>query len=84
MTEQEIEVRTPDGASDIVLYSLQDGHSRTGVVFFTDIGGIRPSQREMAPRLADAGYTVLMPNVFYRTGEPPMFEFPFRRHGRAK
>jgi carboxymethylenebutenolidase len=29
----------------------------------------------MAKRLAASGYTVLLPNVFYRTGKPPMFDF---------
>lgn len=77
MTEQEIEIRTPDGTSDGVLHR-SDGSPRPGVIFLTDIGGIRPSQRGMAQRLAEAGYTVLMPNVFYRTGKPPMLDFPFK------
>jgi carboxymethylenebutenolidase len=29
----------------------------------------------MAQRLASAGYSVLLPNVFYRTGRPPLFTF---------
>ncbi len=29
----------------------------------------------MARRLAAEGFSVLMPNVFYRTGRPPMFDF---------
>jgi carboxymethylenebutenolidase len=78
LTEQEIEIRTPDGASDSVLYSSEGGEGQPGVIFLTDIGGIRPSQQQMARRLADAGYTVLLPNIFYRTGKPPMFEFPFK------
>jgi carboxymethylenebutenolidase len=32
----------------------------------------------MALRLAAAGYTVLMPNIFYRAGRAPMFDFPFQ------
>jgi carboxymethylenebutenolidase len=76
--EQEIEVRTPDGISNSVLYHAENGHPLPGVIFLTDIGGIRPSQLEMARRLALEGYTVLMPNVFYRTGRPPMFDFPLK------
>ncbi len=48
------------------------------MIFLTDIGGIRPSQRQMARRLASEGYTVLMPNVFYRTGRPSIFDFPLK------
>jgi len=47
-----------------------------GVIHLTDIAGIRPSQREMAQRLAAEGYCVLIPNVFYRTRRPPVFDFP--------
>jgi carboxymethylenebutenolidase len=78
LTEKEIEILTPGGTSDGVLYRSEDGQPQPGVIFLTDIGGIRPSQGGMARRLAEAGYTVLMPNVFYRTGKPPMFDFPFK------
>jgi carboxymethylenebutenolidase len=78
MTERDIQIQTPDGTSDGVLYLADDSQRRPGVIFLTDIGGIRASQRQMARRLAEAGYTVLMPNVFYRTGKPPMFDFPFK------
>ena len=77
MIEQEIEIRTPDGISDSILYHPEDNRRLLGVLFLTDIGGIRPSQRQMAGRLAAEGYTVLMPNAFYRTRRPPLFDFPF-------
>jgi carboxymethylenebutenolidase len=60
------------------MYRSQDRHRLTGVIFLTDIGGIRPSQREMAQRLAAEGYTVLLPNVFYRVGRPPLIDFPVK------
>lgn len=78
MIEQVIEIPTPDGISDSVLYRTETGSRLPVVIFLTDIGGIRPSQRQMARRLASEGYTVLMPNVFYRTGRPPMFDFPLK------
>jgi carboxymethylenebutenolidase len=73
--EQELDVRTRDGVADAVLY--RDGHDRRlpGVLQLTDIGGIRSATREMARRLAAAGYTVLMPNAFYRTRRSPLFDF---------
>ena len=76
MIEEAIEIRLTDGSADGVLYRADDGRRHPGVVHLTDIGGIRPAQRDMARQLAGAGYTVLMPNVFYRTGKPPLFDFP--------
>ena len=45
----------PDGVADF-----------PGVVFLTDIWGIRPANIGMARRLAEKGFAVLMPNVFHR------------------
>jgi carboxymethylenebutenolidase len=77
MIEEEIEIPTHDGTADAVLYRHEDGR-RPGVIHLTDIIGIRASHRQMARRLAEEGYTVLMPNVFYRTGRPPMVDFDLR------
>ena len=74
MIEEAIEIRTSDGTADGFLYRAE-GKRLPGVIHLTDIGGIRPSHREMARRLASSGYAVLLPNVFYRTGKPPMFDF---------
>jgi carboxymethylenebutenolidase len=77
MIEEEIEIRTHDGAADAVLYRHDDGR-RPGVIHLTDIGGVRAAHRGMARRLAEEGYTVLMPNIFYRTGRPPMIDSDVR------
>src|ERR1700733_11199161 len=74
MIEEAIEIRTSDGTSDGFLYHDESGR-RPAVIHLTDIGGIRPDHQNMARRLAEKGYTVLLPNVFYRTGRPPMFDF---------
>jgi carboxymethylenebutenolidase len=70
--EQAVEIQTPDGTSDGVLHHDEDGHPRPGVLLFTDIGGIRAANLELARRLASQGYCVLVPNVFYRTGRTPL------------
>ena len=75
MIEQEIEISTPDGVSDGLLLRPEHSGSWPGVIQFTDIGGPRQATHEMAQRLAAQGYTVLMPNAFYRTGRPPLFSF---------
>ena len=76
MIEEKIEIRTSDGISDGFLYRPDDKGRHPGVIHLTDIAGIRPSQEDMARRLAAEGYAVLMPNVFYRTRKPPVFDFP--------
>jgi carboxymethylenebutenolidase len=74
MIEQAIEIRTADGNADGFIFSAEGARRLPGVIHLTDIGGIRPSHREMANRLADKGYAVLMPNVFYRTTKPPVID----------
>ncbi|HWB83426.1 MAG TPA: dienelactone hydrolase family protein [Bryobacteraceae bacterium] len=76
VVEEELEVRTADGTADSVLYHPEGTSRFPGVIFLTDIGGIRPAMRDMALRLLGEGYVVLMPNVFYRTGRTPLFDFP--------
>ncbi len=71
--EEKIEIRTPDGISDGFLYRPADGKRYPGVIYYTDIGGIRAASQGMARRQAAEGYTVLVPNVFYRTSRPPVF-----------
>jgi len=73
--EEEIEIRTADGIADGFLFRAEGGDRLPGIMHLTDIGGIRQSHRDIARRLAAQGYTVLMPNVFYRTGRPPLFDF---------
>src|SRR5215469_5931460 len=73
MTEQDLQIQTPDGTADAVLF-IPDANKRlSGILHIPDIASIRESQRSMARRLASDGYVVLMPNPFYRTGRPPVF-----------
>lgn len=68
--DSDVEVSTPAGVSDAALVHPRDG-SWPGVILFTDVFGLRPTMRDMAKRLAAEGYTVLVPNPFYRTTKPP-------------
>ena len=74
--EEPIEFKTADGLVDGFLYVHNDGKPRPGIIHLQDIMGIRDPVRGMAKRLAESGYTVLLPNEFYRTGRPPLFDFP--------
>jgi carboxymethylenebutenolidase len=78
MVEREIEMQTPDGTADGSLFQPDPEGRWPGVIHLTDIFGIRTASRDMAKRLAAEGYLVLQPNIFYRTGKPPVFNFPFQ------
>jgi carboxymethylenebutenolidase len=72
MAEREVDITMQDGASDSVFFYPEGNGKRPGVLYLTDIGGIRSANRESAARLSSEGYTVLMPNIFYRTGRAPL------------
>jgi carboxymethylenebutenolidase len=72
---EDFEIAGPDGVIDGVTAQPSTGTHR-GVLFFTDIGGIRPTQVERILRLASEGFVVAMPNLCYRTRRPPLFDFP--------
>lgn len=71
-----VEIRTPDGTADAYLAHPDDGAPHPAVLLYMDAFGLRPHLRGMADRLASAGYTVLVPNVFYRSGRAPLVELP--------
>ncbi|MGA7089946.1 MAG: dienelactone hydrolase family protein [Candidatus Acidiferrales bacterium] len=76
MMEKNIEVRTADGVAKGFLYQPDEHGTWPGVIFLTDIGGIRPAELQKAQEIASRGYVVLVPNIFYRTGEPPVIAYP--------
>ncbi|MFD7877053.1 dienelactone hydrolase family protein [Streptomyces sp. NPDC059766] len=71
-----VDISTEDGTADAYLAHPADGLPRPGVLLYQDAFGLRPHLRSMADRLASAGYTVLVPNVFYRSGRTPVFDLP--------
>lgn len=80
-TETAVSIRTADGTADGFLYTPHSDETPTswpGAMHLVDIGGVRDSHRGMAKRLASHGYAVLLPNVFYRVGKAPFFEWPFK------
>ncbi|MGW3210042.1 dienelactone hydrolase family protein [Streptomyces sp. NPDC001135] len=72
----DLDIRTEDGVADAYVVHPADGRPRPGVLFYMDAYGLRPHLRSMADRLAAAGYTVLVPNVFHRLGRTPVVELP--------
>ena len=77
VTETDVMVPTADGKADAVLFYPAGAGSWPAVLMWPDILGLRPVFREMGRRLAASGYTVLVPNPFYRTRRAPIVTGPF-------
>ena len=75
MSEQAIEIRTADGTADGLLFRSAQGGTTPGVIMLPDVFGIRDATRALAQRIADQGYTVLLVNQYYRTGQAPLWDF---------
>ena len=70
VVETDVEVKTPDGTCDAAFIHPKTG-SHPGVLIWADAFGLRPSMRAMAKRIAAEGYSVLVPNPFYRVTKAP-------------
>jgi carboxymethylenebutenolidase len=68
LMEQEIEVNAPDGSMTTWIYHPAHDGPHPVILYLMDAPGVRPGLREMAARLASAGYYVMLPNLYYRSG----------------
>src|SRR6202035_2615107 len=66
----DVEIKTPDGTADAYFVHPTKG-KHPGVLIWPDIFGLRPTFKQMATRLAESGYSVLVINPFYRTKKAP-------------
>ena len=64
---------TPAGTMDGEFFHPARG-KHPAVIMWPDIAGIRPAKRQMARRLADEGYAVLLANPYYRDVAGQQFE----------
>jgi carboxymethylenebutenolidase len=76
MSAKTLQIPTADGQADA--FAVFPGHSERhpGVLLYGDAFGLRPVLREMARELAEHGYYVLVPNLYYRYGPAPVTELP--------
>jgi carboxymethylenebutenolidase len=91
MPRTAVEIRTDDGVCPASVFRPASGAGPwPGVIFYMDGAGIRPALFEMAQRLANEGFLVLLPDLFYRAGpyEPvdvkALFSDPEKRAARAR
>lgn len=90
-TRTDVEIRTDDGVCPASVFRPASGAGPwPGVIIYMDGAGIRPVMSEMAQRLANEGFLVLLPDLFYRAGpyEPidakALFSDPEKRAAHGK
>ncbi|OBF15734.1 dienelactone hydrolase family protein [Mycobacterium sp. ACS4331] len=60
-------ITTPDGTCTVTLATPEGDGPWPGVVMYPDAGGARDTFTQMATQLAEYGYAVLVPDVYYRS-----------------
>lgn len=70
VVEIDVSVKTPDGTCDAAFFHPKSG-SHPGVLIWPDAFGLRPALRDIGKRIAADGYSVLVPNPFYRISKAP-------------
>jgi carboxymethylenebutenolidase len=68
MNDEKISIRTHDGECPAYVFTPPGDTRHPAVIFYMDGLGIRPTIFEMGQRLADHGYVVLVPDLYYRVG----------------
>jgi carboxymethylenebutenolidase len=69
-----VTVRAADGVADAFFARPEAGGPYPAVLLYMDAFGIRPALEAHAQRLAGQGYSVFVPNVFYRHGLSPVVD----------
>lgn len=76
MIERQVEIETRDGSMTTFEYHPEEGGPYPIVLYLMDAPSIRPALKDMASRLATAGYYVLLPFLYYR-------DSPYREFGTS-
>lgn len=76
MIEREIQIETADGTMPTFEFHPEEGGPYPVVLYLMDAPSIRPALKDMASRLASAGYYVLLPFLYYR-------KTPYREFGSS-
>lgn len=74
MPHEQTTITTRDGECPAHIFTAGAGRSAPAIIVYMDAGGIRPAVVDMAGRLSEAGYVVLLPDLFYRHGAYGPFE----------
>ncbi len=77
VVEKDVEIKTPDGVADAALFYPEGKGTWPAVLVWPDVLSLRPVFRDMGRRLAEAGYVVLVVNLYYRVKKAPVIEQTF-------
>lgn len=69
--EANVDITTPDGVADCYFVHPSSG-THPGVLIWPDAFGLRPAFMQMARRLSESGYSVLVVNQYYRSQRAPV------------
>ncbi|HEY1951267.1 MAG TPA: dienelactone hydrolase family protein [Gemmatimonadaceae bacterium] len=75
MVEEIVQVRTPDGVVEALVTRPDGGERLPAVINLTDGLGFRAAFADQSRKIAEHGFVVLTPNIFYRTSKVPVFTF---------
>jgi len=73
VTDTDVMIQTPDGMCDAAFIHPTTG-SHPGVIIWADAFGLRQVMRDIGKRIAAEGYSVVVPNPFYRVRKAPVFD----------
>ena len=68
MIERQLDLATEDGATTTFIVHPERDGPHPVILFYMDAPAIREELRDMARRFASAGYYVMLPNLYYRSG----------------
>jgi carboxymethylenebutenolidase len=68
VSHENITVATKDGNCPVHIFRPDGNEPLPAVIFYMDVFGARPALFSMCERLAEAGYLVALPDIFYRAG----------------
>jgi carboxymethylenebutenolidase len=74
MPRLDVQIPAPDDRSHGTLHVPDGDGPWPGVLVFPDAGGARETFGQMGDRLAGLGYVVLVPDIYYRSGEWTPFD----------
>jgi len=82
MSQANVTIPTPDGDARAFVFTPDDGQGPwPAAIIFMDAPAIRPALFEMGERLAQAGYYVVLPDLFWRAGPYPPLDIAAARAG---